>query len=137
VIPQIFHVDLTHFILENFSLHFEYDINTIKNYQTISAFILGTKVFTLFKEKDSFWVKVSQENVPKELLESFPSSCVSSLSSIFYEFMLGLLLNHTNQQAIFLPANRSFYPMFYSDIFRLTKEKEPEKSKEILNNPTE
>jgi predicted ATP-dependent endonuclease of OLD family len=132
VIPKIFHVDLSHFILKEFSLRFKYDINRIKSCQTISAVILGANVFTFFKEKDSFLVKVTQENVPKDLLDGISNRLqLSSLAPTFYEFLLGLLLNNTSQQPIFLPANRSFYPMFYSDIFRLTKEKEREKGREM------
>ena len=76
-------------------------------------------------------IRFTQETISKEWFDAVPNTPHKPRLTIFSEFMLNLLFNNTNQQPIFLPANRSFYHMFYSYIFRLQREKEREKEKEI------
>jgi AAA15 family ATPase/GTPase len=131
VIPKIFNVDSHHFILNDFSVQFDCDINIIRRSGLRSSFFLGGNVFSISKSINSFTIKLLSENVPKELLDSVSDNLQQPFSTTFYEFLLSLLFNNTDQKPVYLPANRSFYPMFYSDIFRLQREKEREKSKEM------
>jgi predicted ATP-dependent endonuclease of OLD family len=132
VIPKTFNIDSHHFILSELSLQFDCDINIIRNREAISSDFFGIEFFKISKEKGSLTIRFTQETISKEWFDAVPNAPHKPRLTIFSEFMLNLLFNNTNQQPIFLPANRSFYPMFYSYIFRLQREKEREKEKEIM-----
>jgi predicted ATPase len=130
VVPSKFNIDHHHVILEQFSVNFKSDINLIKSYQSISSIFLGVDVLTLAKEKASLTVKMTKERVSK------PWCAVSNtpplpLVAIFYKFMVNLLLNMHNHQPVFLPSSRLFYPLFYSYVYRVQKEKYEKTSKLI------
>jgi AAA15 family ATPase/GTPase len=60
-----------------------------------------------------------------------PNTSPQPLVTIFYEFMVNLLFNTHHHQPVFLPASRLFYPLFYSYLYRVQKEKYENASKLI------
>jgi len=134
VVPQIFNIG------KQFSLDFEYDIALIKNRSgTISSFLANGILRKISKEKNSLTIKLTEENISKtiklteeNISKKLPNIFTSNTSyqpfiATCYELIISLLLN--TPKSIFLPSSRLFYPLFYSYIYRIQKEKYDEISK--------
>jgi hypothetical protein len=121
VVPKIFNIGKQHFILEQLSLDFEYDINLVKKTSgTISYFPSREILRKIYKEKNSLTIKLTEENIAKK----WPNISTENTShkpflAICYELIISLLLN--TPESIFLPSSRLFYPLFYSYIYRIDK----------------
>jgi hypothetical protein len=127
VVPKIFNIGKQHFILDQFSLNFEYDITIVKNRSgTISSFLGNGILRKISKEKNSLTIKLTKENISKQWPHTQNTS-PQPFIAICYELIISLLLN--TPESIFLPSSRLFYPLFYSYIYRIQKEKYDEISK--------
>jgi AAA15 family ATPase/GTPase len=143
ILPKIFNVDRDYFVENNLFLNFKYDINQVKHHEFKAVAGIKTNkknqdIFTISKEKNSLLVKYSGQKLPDEFWNAIPQEHLPHLnqkiSSIqieaFYSFLVNLLLNDICKP-FFLPASRSFYPIFYAYIFRLQHEKEKEKADKL------
>jgi AAA15 family ATPase/GTPase len=141
IVPKIFNINKQHFILEQFSLDFEYDINTVKKRSGVISFFPSSEVLrTISKEKDSLTIKLTEENISKKWPNIHPNTSHRPFVATCYELIISLLFNTHHHQPVFLPSSRLFYPLFYSYIYRLQKEKYDKISKkigEILENKQE
>lgn len=125
VVPKILNIDKQHFILKEFSVDFEYDINTVKKgSSTISYFPSREILRKISKEKDSLTIKLTEENISKKW-PNIPPNNTSHRTYIAtcYELIISLLFSTHHHQPVFLPSSRLFYPLFYSYIYRIQKEK--------------
>jgi hypothetical protein len=122
-VPKIFNINKQHFILEQFSVGFEYDINTVKKSSgTISFFPSREILRKISKEKDSLTVKMTEENISKKWPNIPPNNTSHRpLVATCYEFIISLLFKTHHHQPVFLPSSRLFYPLFYSYIYRIDK----------------
>jgi len=130
VVPKIFNIDKQHFILKQFSLDFEYDINRVKKEAYVTSSFVNNKIVTrISKERNSLTIKLTPESVSKEVFDILLNKSYPPLVTVCYELIMSLLFNTHPHQPIFLPSSRLFYPLFYSYIYRLQKEKYDKVSK--------
>jgi len=130
IVPKIFNINKQHFILDQFALDFEYDINTVKKRAGAISFFPSSEILRkISKEKNSLTVKMTEENISKKWPDIRPSTSHRPFVATCYELIIFLLFNTTHHQPVFLPSSRIFYPLFYSYIYRAQKEKYDKTSK--------
>lgn len=131
-------------ILDNISVEFSYKISNleklpIKSFNTIT-WGGGDKIdlFSVEKSENSLLFKFEEQNLPEDISllkklkpkESKEADNKSKKSSLI-EIIIFLLLKHEHQ-TFFLPASRSFFPIFYRYIYEIERKNYEKRTKEML-----
>ncbi len=141
-IPQNFNIPADHFIVEGFSLDFDFEMDKLIESADTTTRILAKvnveeiqrynelEIITLVKKLGSATVQIEEKSLSSMMLNDLPKQLVEVVTgekkflirAMTANLILGCLLRST-PSPVFLPASRLFYPIFYSYIYRVEKEK--------------
>jgi AAA15 family ATPase/GTPase len=140
ILPDVYNVKKDHFIIKDCKVKFEYNFEEFKNLslEKVDPVLIPQNELSYYKIN-----KVKGDNIinlsdlqiepdEKAFLEKFRGIAFKSRSNLLVDFILNLVLSNVHEP-FYLPASRSFYPIFYQYIFKVEKEKREAISKRIQN----
>jgi len=137
---ELFNIDKSSFLMQGLSLELECKATDfLKNRKLKAESLIGAndkeyKFLEVTKEENSLTIQVRKQELDKELLKDIPQNILNNIEEQKAVTVVNALLNllFDNCTPFYLPATRSFFPVFYQYILRLEKEKKEEMSKNIV-----
>lgn len=123
-------------IISSNKLIFQADIKEFqeKNFKIIFSVDNALEYLRISKEKDSLTINIKENNIPEKVFDKIPRDFFErakpSKESAIISSVIEVLLSQT-QDTFFIPASRSFFPVFYQYIYEIERNKKSEYNRRL------
>lgn len=128
-------------IISSNKLAFQADIKEFKETEFQPTFLISVEgnndleYLQISKRKGSLTINIKENNIPEQVFDKIPRDFFErakpSKESLIISSIIRVLLSQT-QDTFFIPASRSFFPVFYQYIYEIERNKRIESNRLFL-----
>jgi predicted ATPase len=124
-------------IISSNKLIFQADIKEFKDKSFRLTFVVDNDLeyLQISKRKSSLTINIKENNIPEKVFDKIPRDFFErakpSKESVIISSIIRVLLSHA-EDTFFIPASRSFFPVFYQYIYEIERNKRIESNRLFL-----
>jgi predicted ATPase len=124
-------------IISSNKLIFQADIKEFKDKSFRLTFVVDNDLeyLQISKRKGSLTINIKENNIPEKVFDKIPRDFFErakpSKQSVIISSVITVLLSHA-EDTFFIPASRSFFPVFYQYIYEIERNKRIESNRLFL-----